>query len=118
MESALQVISRNPGNKRCLSAVREPGKPVRLVTASNDWSEAIFIAKEINRLTGGMDMMDAQNYALKTEHPRGFGEIAVLYRTHHQARAIEKCEKSGERTERMTSIITCSHVDLGYDGHV
>lgn len=102
VESALQVISRNPGNKRCLSAVREPGKPVRLVTASNDWSEAIFIAKEINRLTGGMDMMDAQNYALKTEHPRGFGEIAVLYRTHHQARAIEKCL----RQESIPCVIT------------
>ena len=32
---------------------------------------------------------------------------------------MEKNVKNlGERTERMTSIITCSHVDLGYDGHV
>lgn len=91
VESALHVISRNPGAGRFLTAVSDNGKPVRLVTVQNDWSEAIFVAKEINRLTGGMDMMDAQNYAVKTEHPRGFGEIAVLYRTHHQARAIEKC---------------------------
>ncbi|MBS7007316.1 UvrD-helicase domain-containing protein [Anaerostipes sp.] len=100
--SALSVISENPGEERYLSAVKSSGKPVRVITSQNDWSEAIFIAKEINRLTGGMDMMDAQNYAVKTEKPRGFGDIAILYRTHHQARAIEKCL----RQESIPCVIT------------
>lgn len=100
--SALGVISQNPGEERCLSAVKDDGKPLRVVTAQSGWSEAVFIAKEINRLTGGMDMMDAQNYAAKTEQPRSFGEIAVLYRTHHQARAIEKCL----RQESVPCIVT------------
>nr|WP_288232764.1 UvrD-helicase domain-containing protein [uncultured Anaerostipes sp.] len=100
--SALSVISENPGEERRLLAVRNSKSPVRVVTVQNDWSEAIFIAKEINRLTGGMDMMDAQNYAAKSERPRGFGEIAVLYRTHHQARAIEKCL----RQESIPCVIT------------
>lgn len=69
------------------------GAPVRLVRAGSPMGEAIFIAKEINRMAGGMGMIEAHQTAW--EHPdkkvRSFDEIAVLCRTHHQAELVEKC---------------------------
>ena len=56
------------------------------MTSSDDFSEAVFIAKEINRMVGGIDMLGAQ-----IAESRGFSDIAVLYRTHRQAEILEKC---------------------------
>lgn len=58
-------------------------------------SEGIFIAKEINRLTGGIGMLDAQKSygTLEGREPCGFDDIAVLYRTHYQANVLETCLK-------------------------
>ena len=51
------------------------------------------MAKEINRQTGGMDMVEVQkgfqSEADRTQ--RSFSEIAVLCRTHRQFRILEKC---------------------------
>ena len=47
------MISHNPGEDRRLAANREDGDRARLVTAESGMGEAIFIAKEINRLAGG-----------------------------------------------------------------
>lgn len=91
LENAISVISRAPGAPRQLKALRDSGKKARLVTAAGDLQEAIYIAKEINQMTGGMDMMDAQRFAAGRETHRSFGDIAVLYRTHHQARLLESC---------------------------
>lgn len=88
---AVPVISKNKGPERILDACRRPGEKVRLLTAESQLSEAIFVAREINYMTGGMDMMDAQNYAVKRNAHRSFSDIAVLYRTHHQAKVLEKC---------------------------
>ena len=66
--------------------------------ATSKGSEAVFAAKEINRLVGGMDMLEAQNYFAQkgAAGQRSFRDIAVLYRTHHQARLLEKClQKEG-----------------------
>ena len=79
------------------------GVPVRIVRAGSPMGEAIFIAKEINRMTGGMGMLEAHQTAW--EHPeqkvRSFDEIAVLCRTHHQAELVEKCL----RTESIPYVI-------------
>ncbi len=95
LSCALPVISRNAGEERALHANRETGVPVRLVTAESDLSEGIFVAKEINRLVGGIDMLDAQSFGLPAEErkPRDFSDIAVLYRTHRQADLLESCLK-------------------------
>ena len=58
--------------------------------------EAVFTAKVINRLIGGIDMLDVQQtqetQKTHTEHKtRSFADIAVLYRTHRQAELLEKC---------------------------
>ena len=94
LDSALPVISANPGEARVLEAQRPAGAAVRVVTAPSELSEGIFLAKEINRMVGGVDMLDAQGgAAVSREHPRGFSEIAVLYRTHRQSELLEACLK-------------------------
>lgn len=90
--AALPLISCNPGGERQLSPVLPDRGPVRLVTAESGLSEAIFIAKEINRMVGGMDMLDAHNRDFRPdERTYSFSEIAILYRTNHQARLLEQC---------------------------
>ncbi|MCB6993824.1 UvrD-helicase domain-containing protein [bacterium 210820-DFI.6.37] len=91
LSCALPVINQNPGALRTLEPVCGKGEKVRLITAESDLSEAIFIAGEINRMTGGMDMMDAQRHGVKRDEYREFGDIAILYRTHHQAELLERC---------------------------
>ena len=57
-----------------------------MVQGTGELSEAIFAAREINRQVGGVDMLEAQEQAADQEKKRvrGFGEIAVLCRTHRQ----------------------------------
>lgn len=95
LEGAQAVISENPGPERRLAPVCAEGAKIRLVTAESAMSEAIFTAKEINRLVGGIDMLDAQEKRI-TGRLTGFSDIAVLYRTHRQAALLEKClQKEG-----------------------
>jgi len=97
--SAAAVISsqKTGGRAFSLKAKRESGARVRLVETGSDFSEALFVAKEINRLVGGIDMLDTQTVpALKRKSPgaeqqRGFSDIAVLYRTNRQAEMLEQC---------------------------
>lgn len=102
IDCALSVIDHNDGQPRTLLASGAVGQQVRLVTAESRMAEAVFIAKEINRMTGGMDMMDAQNFASAREHHRSFSDMAVLYRTHFQAKLLEQCLKK----ESIPCIIT------------
>ena len=71
------------------------GIPVSLVRTSGEMGEAILVAKEINRLVGGMDMLDMEAGFASPDNgmPRSFKDIAVLYRTHRQAELLEKCLK-------------------------
>lgn len=93
LNCALSVIAENPGKMRCLEAQRPKGPRVSCVTAESDLSEGIYIAKEINRMVGGIDMLDSDAGFSRSEDapPRSFSDIAVLYRTHRQADIIEKC---------------------------
>ena len=88
--AALPVISRNPGPARALAPHCPPGPAVRLIRAADDFAEGICIAKEIGRMTGGVDMLEAQRLGHDRE-ARAFSEIAVLCRTHRQLELIEKC---------------------------
>ena len=89
---AMAAIASNPGDRRQLNAVKPGDIPVRLVTAASDLSEGIFIAKEINKMVGGIDMLDAgREESAERAHIRGFSEIGILYRTHRQADILEKC---------------------------
>ena len=92
LRCALPVIERNPAPEggRALEPWRENGSPVRLLHTPDEFSEGIFIAKEINRMVGGMDMLDAQSLKIRNGSV-GFSDIAVLYRTHRQAETLETC---------------------------
>lgn len=83
---ALRAITPN-GGERELIAEKPSGAAVRLVECPSELSEGIFIAKEIARMTGGMDMLGKG----REEALRSFGEIAVLSRTHRQLETIEHC---------------------------
>lgn len=77
--------------------------PVRIIRTGNPMGEAVYIAKEINHMAGGIGMLEAHRTAW--EHPekkvRSFDDVAVLCRTHHQAELVEKCL----RTEGIPYII-------------
>lgn len=96
LESALSVIRNNPGPERILKACCQPGEPVQAVHSKSERSMAIYIAHEINRYIGGIDMLDAQEKAWQdgAGRTRSFSDIAVLYRTHRQARLLEECLQS------------------------
>ena len=100
LKAALGVISRNTGQARRMKAMAGyaehgeciPGLPVRMVSAEDERREAIFVAKEITRQIGGIDMLDTdQRGAGENRAVRGFSDMAVLYRTHRQAALLEKC---------------------------
>lgn len=92
LAAALPLISHNPGGKRELEPMLSHGSPVRVAAAKTSLSEAIFIAKEIGHMVGGIDMLDAHtNTAHFSDTPRSFGDIAILYRTNHQAKLLEEC---------------------------
>lgn len=96
---ALAAIAPNSGNlkQEVLAAQRQPGKKIRLAEVPDKFSEAAYIAREINRLVGGVDMLDAHALSAPDKQARtaagpnrGFQDIAVLYRTNRQAASLEK----------------------------
>lgn len=93
LDCALRVMAAGKREKRSLKARKRAGGTVRIIQTESPLAEGICIAKEINKMTGGMDMTDAQEAAAKREKHRSFSDIAVLYRTHHQAKMLEKCLK-------------------------
>lgn len=90
LQTACQVISHNPGEARQLHANQPQHAPVRMVCASSPLDEGIWIAREIRRMTGGVDMLEAQEMGAREEAPRSFSEIAILCRTHHELERLEK----------------------------
>ena len=89
VEAALSVIRRNPGMERTLIANRPSNVSLRLMDAPDGFSEAVWIAKEIARMAGGVDMLDAQNNRSERTITRSFSEIAILCRTNRQLEQIE-----------------------------
>lgn len=90
LAASVPVIAKNPGGERRLHPNLPSGERVRLVRAADAFTEGIFIAKEIGRMTGGVDMLEAQ----KLGHDRtlrAFSDIAVLCRTHRQLELVERC---------------------------
>lgn len=94
-EDGLYVLkdeSHNKGAGRSMRASNPAGAAVRVVEAPGEMGETIFIAKEINCLIGGIDMLDVEeNHGGEVKRVRSFSDIAVLYRTHRQAQLLEKC---------------------------
>lgn len=89
LECATALINHNPGETRQLVAQGIAGEPVRLMTAPDAFSEAAWIAREINAMVGGADMLSAHHPGNQRENLRVFSEMAVLCRTHRQLEQIE-----------------------------
>ena len=102
LSAALHVISHNPDTgaadrpgqegERRMKAMRPAGPRVRAAACLDERQEAIFVAKQINRQIGGIDMLDTEeNEPGERDSARSFSDIAVLYRTNSQAALLEKC---------------------------
>ena len=93
LSGAQAVVSEDDSKTHALRAARPHGAKIRLLTAQDPFSEAIFVAKEINRMVGGMDMLQAHASpaSVAAASRWGFGDIAVLYRTNRQANTLEHC---------------------------
>lgn len=93
--AACTMISKNPGEKRELLPMAGKGLPVRVLTASGRRSEGIAAAREISRMVGGIDMLDAGERIRSGEEPiRSFSDIAVLCRTNRQVEEMEEFLKT------------------------
>lgn len=86
IECALRAISENNG-ERALCPTLPAGAKVRLAECGSELEEGIFVAKEIGKMTGGLDMLAKG----REEKQRAFGEIAVLARTNRQLDGIRRC---------------------------
>ena len=95
LSAAERIISGGTGGEAGthLRANCPSGAPVRAVQYAGLKSQAVFIAKEIGRLAGGIGMLEAHEtaWARDGQKVRGFGDIAVLCRTHRQAELLESC---------------------------
>ena len=90
LQAAGAVIGYNPGEERVMKAHAPAASPVRLIQAATPFDESVWIAKEIRRMTGGVDMLEAQEMGGPEETPRSFSEIAVLCRTRRRLEQVEK----------------------------
>lgn len=89
IEAALSTIRHNPGMERTLHATRPDSAQVRWMEAPDVFSESVWIAKEIARMAGGVDMLEATNSRAERAVNHSFSEIAILCRTHRQLEQIE-----------------------------
>lgn len=76
-----------------LHANRPSMGKVQVLQAKDEFAQALYTAKRINQLIGGIGMLEAHRQA-PGQAAYGFGDIAVLYRTHRQAQQIEHCLKT------------------------
>ena len=90
LAAALPVAEAIDGAPRRMETHSPHGAEVRLLTDEGDRAEAIFVAKEIARMVGGIGMLEAQALGA-ARGARSFGDIAVLYRTRRQAALLEEC---------------------------
>ena len=97
---AKRAIEGNPGGERVLRAHRPQGEPVRLIHAATGSSQAVYVAKEIARRAGGLDMLTAGEQE-RERQVRSFDDFAVLARTH---RALELTEEA-LRKEGIPSVV-------------
>lgn len=78
-----------------LEAVRGEGVTIRMVSVPGETAEGIAVVREISRMMGGADMLQADEAAGRDpatgRGDRGLSDFAVLFRTGRQAEAIERC---------------------------
>ena len=92
-ETVIRAGGMSDAGERGLRANCPAGEPVRIAQSKGPMGQAVFIAKEIGSLAGGIGMLEAHRTAWERDGQkmRGFGDIAVLCRTNRQTELLEKC---------------------------
>ncbi len=88
LDAAHAVVTRNAGRKdKQLWTERAGGRPIQRFEAYNEEEEAEWIARQVEALLGGRAALTR-----RADEPNGLRprDIAVLYRTNAQSRAIEE----------------------------
>ena len=85
VDFSLKIIDKNPGAARRLTPMQKNGMPIRAIQTSDAGAEGAWIAGEIMRMVGGMDMHETRS----DQPARAFSDIAVLCRTRRQLDMLE-----------------------------
>ena len=92
VRAADAVIAHNGDRQPLhLQAVGDVGTPLRLYTTPSEVAEGIAVVRQISRMVGGADMVQADQHAERSAHTRSFGDFGVLVRTGQQAEVLEQC---------------------------
>lgn len=92
LEAAAGVIAHNANPFTCkLWSENTSGPLLRLGRLADERQEAHFVVSEIERLLGGSShyqIYQSQDTDSLEENHYGFGDVAILYRTHAQSRPL------------------------------
>jgi uncharacterized protein (TIGR00375 family) len=92
VRAADAVIAHNSDRQPLhLQAAGDIGTPLRLYTTPSEVAEGIAVVRQISRMVGGTDMIQADQHAERSANPRSFGDFGVLVRTGQQAEVLEQC---------------------------
>jgi superfamily I DNA/RNA helicase len=92
VQAATAVIEHNSARQPLhLRAVQAAGKPIRLCTTPSELAEGIAVVRQISRMVGGADMVQADQHAARDDNARSFSDFGVLVRTGQQAEVLEQC---------------------------
>ncbi|MCA1587627.1 MAG: UvrD-helicase domain-containing protein [Chloroflexi bacterium] len=95
LDAAHSVVSRNAGRKdKKLWTDRGAGTQIELFDAYNEYEEAEFVARQVEKLVGGTSRSSmARMLTSRADDEDGslrYGDIAVTYRVNAQSRVIEE----------------------------
>jgi DNA helicase II / ATP-dependent DNA helicase PcrA len=94
LDAAHAVVSRNEGRKdKKLWTDRGAGTAITLFDAYNEYEEAEFVARQVERLTGKggrTSLTGILTHRADDEGSLRYGEIAVTYRINAQSRVLEE----------------------------
>ncbi len=94
LDAAHAVVSRNEGRKeKKLWTDRGAGTAITLFDAYNEYEEAEFVARQIERLTGSGRAGLSAMLTARADDESGslrYGEIAITYRINAQSRVLEE----------------------------
>src|SRR4029079_11365618 len=95
LDAAHAVVSRNAGRKdKKLWTDRGAGTAITLFDAYNEYEEAEFVARQVEKLVGGGGRTSMSRLltsrADDVDGARRYGEVAVAYRINAQSRVLEE----------------------------
>jgi uncharacterized protein (TIGR00375 family) len=92
VQAAAAMIAHNRNRQPLpLRAAGTAGKPVRLCVTPSEQAEGIAVVRQISRMVGGANMVQADQHAERANNTRSFGDFGVLVRTGRQAEVLEQC---------------------------